>query len=255
MRELGEDTNTKVRLSAALQLGKRGDRRAVPAFVRALDDEVPTIRAVAAGALGRLIDAKVDDSVRKLALSRLVVLRDSDPEKVVRDAARGAVEAIEKVAERAAPRPLQDSIYVRVEEVGDSTKSLSAAARAELTEVAKAALRDGSRSIVTDWPGGRAPSARALKKAKARRAYVLMPTVAELNVEEKGRRAKIACKMKLVLSTYPGGAIRGFIKGTAAIETSNKAGAIERAKQRCAAAVTEHLMNSQVIPDVTSSDD
>jgi hypothetical protein len=252
MRQLREDTSYKVRLSAALQLGKRGDRRAIPALVGALGDEVSTIRAVAAGALGKLVDAKVDASVRRQALARLVELRNSDPEKTVREAARGAVEAIERIEERAAPRPLKNSIYVRVDEVGDSTRALDAEARATLTEMTEAALLDGDPSIITQWPGSKPPSARALRKARARRAFSLMSTVSDLTVEKKGRRATVKCKLKLVLSTYPAGAIRAFFNGAAGIETSNEAASIERAKQRCAGAVTKHLMKSQVIPDVTS---
>jgi hypothetical protein len=46
--------NFKVRLKAASELGKSPDPQALPALLRALEDEHPLVRAAAAGSLGRL---------------------------------------------------------------------------------------------------------------------------------------------------------------------------------------------------------
>jgi hypothetical protein len=53
-RMLLDDTSYKVRLQAALLLGKLGDPAAGPALIKALGDDNRTVRAMAAQSLGRL---------------------------------------------------------------------------------------------------------------------------------------------------------------------------------------------------------
>jgi hypothetical protein len=70
IEELGkavvEDGNYKVRVQAALVLGKLGDARAVKPLIKALSDVNKTVRAMAAQALGQLGDATAVDPLRGL---------------------------------------------------------------------------------------------------------------------------------------------------------------------------------------------
>jgi hypothetical protein len=68
-----EDGNYKVRVQAALVLGKLGDPRAVPWLVKALADTNKTVRGIAAQALGQLGDAGAVEPLREL------LKRESDP--------------------------------------------------------------------------------------------------------------------------------------------------------------------------------
>jgi hypothetical protein len=68
-----EDGNYKVRVQAALVLGKLGDPRAVPWLVKALADTNKTVRGIAAQALGQLGDASATEPLREL------LKRESDP--------------------------------------------------------------------------------------------------------------------------------------------------------------------------------
>ena len=52
-----EDPNYKIRVQAALVLGKVRDPAAVPALIKALADPNGTVRGIAAGALGDIGDA------------------------------------------------------------------------------------------------------------------------------------------------------------------------------------------------------
>jgi HEAT repeat protein len=61
-----EDPNYKIRVQAALVLGKLNDPSAVPALVRALGDANGTVRGIAAQALGQLGDAAAADPLREL---------------------------------------------------------------------------------------------------------------------------------------------------------------------------------------------
>jgi hypothetical protein len=62
-----EDPNYKIRVQAALVLGKVRDPAAVPALIRALGDANPTVRGIAADALGEIGDPSALDALRELA--------------------------------------------------------------------------------------------------------------------------------------------------------------------------------------------
>jgi hypothetical protein len=68
-----EDGNYKVRVQAALVLGKLADTRAVQPLVKALGDVNKTVRAMAAQALGQLGDASAVEPLRGL------LGKESDP--------------------------------------------------------------------------------------------------------------------------------------------------------------------------------
>lgn len=72
-KALLEDANYKVRVQAALVLGRLGDHSAVPSLVKALGDANKTVRAIAAQALGQLADRDAADPLRDL------LKREGDP--------------------------------------------------------------------------------------------------------------------------------------------------------------------------------
>jgi len=61
-----DDPNYKVRIQAALVLGRLGDASAVPALVKALDDSNKGVRAIVAQALGQIGDASAAEPLRDL---------------------------------------------------------------------------------------------------------------------------------------------------------------------------------------------
>src|SRR6185436_7817703 len=68
-----ESTNYKMRVQAALVLGKLADPRAVQPLIKALNDQNKTVRGIAASALGQLGDQSALEPLREM------VKRDSDP--------------------------------------------------------------------------------------------------------------------------------------------------------------------------------
>ena len=72
-RAVTDDSNYKVRVQAALVLGKLGDARAVPPLIKALGDQNKSVRGIAASALGQLGDATAVDPLRDL------LRHESDP--------------------------------------------------------------------------------------------------------------------------------------------------------------------------------
>src|SRR5512138_1420887 len=81
-RTLASDPSYKVRVQAALVLGKLGDKRAVPALVKALKDSNATVRAVSCGALGKLGDSSAVGPLKEAT---------RDGESMVRQAAEKAL--------------------------------------------------------------------------------------------------------------------------------------------------------------------
>lgn len=72
-KALLDDANYKVRVQAALVLGRLGDPSAVPALVKALGDSNKTVRAIAAQALGQVADPAAGEPLRAL------LGREADP--------------------------------------------------------------------------------------------------------------------------------------------------------------------------------
>jgi hypothetical protein len=72
-RALVEDTNYKVRVQAALVLGKLRDRQAVGALTQSLSDQNKTVRGIAAQALGLIGDPAAIDQLKSL------LKRETDP--------------------------------------------------------------------------------------------------------------------------------------------------------------------------------
>ena len=86
--------DTKVRLSAALNLGKLGDKRAIPALTAALSDSDKNVRGIAAAALGRLVDGTVAAEVRNQAISELQRVSQNDTDSTVKKQASNAYTAL-----------------------------------------------------------------------------------------------------------------------------------------------------------------
>ena len=72
MRQLKGDADYKVRLSAALNLGKIGDKRAIGPLTDALDDKDKTVRGVAAAALGKMVDAVASGEVEGIRVEIVI---------------------------------------------------------------------------------------------------------------------------------------------------------------------------------------
>jgi hypothetical protein len=85
-RALMQDASYKVRVQAALILGKLDDKRAIPALIQALHDENETVRGVAATSLGRLAD--------KSAANALMQTSTNDSSDFVRAQAKKALELL-----------------------------------------------------------------------------------------------------------------------------------------------------------------
>lgn len=244
IEQLEKSSDYKVRVSAALNLGRRGDQRALPALIDALRDDNKNVRGVAATSLSKLVDGSTKASLRKRALSSLERLAKSDPDGFVRKQAKGAAEQIrDKDSGGATP---SGGIYVNI-----GPMSAKAKGAGQLTglmrKTAEATFSKKASQMMTAWPSGKDPSAGALRKSKTT-GYHVDGTLVTLDVAAKGGATLVSCKVSMLLATYPEKSMFGFLDGGARVQAGTSSRDIEYAQQDCVTAVVEDLIARKIIP-------
>ena len=103
--------------------------------------------------------------------------------------------------------------------------------------------------ILLAWPSGKDPTQKELDKAVVR-GYHLDGNILDVTVAEKGAASLVSCKISMLLATFPGKSIFGFLEGGARVQASNTAKDIELAKQDCVTAVVEDLVAKKIMPTI-----
>ena len=112
-----DDSSDKVRLSAALNLTKLGDTRAVLGLVKRLDantESSKNVRSAAAVGLGTRVGSTVKGSQCDLVIKALRNAQANDPSEFVKVQAERALEKIGASGGSAPVTPGGTSIYVNV---------------------------------------------------------------------------------------------------------------------------------------------
>ncbi|HKA87905.1 MAG TPA: HEAT repeat domain-containing protein [Haliangiales bacterium] len=238
-RQLTDDPDYKVRLSAALNLGRLGDRRAVDPLTTALGDADKTVRGVAAATLGRLVDASVAETVRARVAGALEVLARGDADGFVRSQAEKSAAAIRAI--RVAP-PAARGVYVEIGPMADASKR------------GDKSLMQAMRKKVVDSFGQRAPSFATVRPSEAdlgrMAAFYVDGTVTALTVQ-KGPPTSVVCKVSMILATYPQKSMFGFLNGSAEASAAGSSDrAVAEAASDCVTAVVEDLVVSKLVPQI-----
>jgi len=194
---LQDDSSLKVRTQAALVLGARGARQAVPALGHALaGDEAPSVRIAAAAALARLGDLAGRDALE--AASRV------DPDAAVRAAAAKALSELLAASVRS----------VALEEAHGEG---GATAREALREALARHLRKQGFAVVgVSEPAG----------------YRLKPSVLEIDVAQAGGKVSISVKVSVV-AVDSQGRMAAMVEGGARLRASG--GSAGQAQEQLAA--------------------
>ena len=245
--KLRRDGDYKVRLSAALSLGKIADPRAVPALVAGAQDSNKSVRAVSVAALAGAVTDRVSRSDRDavaLALKRAT----SDPDQLVRTQATKSLAVLRTLLE---PPPKKTFTYVEVGPMSDGTKKGGAPLLAAMRKAVKGEI-DRKPELKSAWPSGKSPTASDLSGAGVKNAFYVDGTLVSLDVKKSGGSADVSCNMSLIVASFPEKSMFGFVKGGAAIQTGSSTKDIEEAKIDCATAVLEELTASKVVPTIVS---
>ncbi len=240
-RQMLRADDNKVRLSAALNLARAGDARAVPAFARALRDNDDSVRGVAATALGRLVDEDTSRDHRQRVVRALRPVARGDSEDFVRERARNAIRSIRRLPDPPADHP---DVYVDVGSISDESGD-----GGHLRDAMRGRIRsalDGESALGTSWPGGN-PSASDLEENGAQ-AFHVDGTITSLTTNQSGRNTEIACEVSMLIATYPQKSMFGFLDGSARVQTGSSDSQVERGKRDCVVAVADNLVSSRVVP-------
>lgn len=251
-QKLRGDPDYKVRLSAALNLGKLADRRGVPALVDGLEDTDKTVRSVAAAALGKLVDAQVPADVAARAIAGLERAARGDGDGMVRSEATRSLETVRlarasaTIAPRPPPPPAPSGVYVEIGPMADATKKAPTVPPMMQRVVTQTLTRRGG--FVLRWPSGASPTEIELAK-NGTRAFYVEGSLTALSVTRAPPH--VACTISLVLATYPQKSMFGFMKGGAEVDAaSGSESAIAEATGDCVGAVLEDLVQSKLVPTI-----
>ena len=203
----------RVRVAAALALGRRRGPRVEKGLIEALGDDHPGVRTAAASALSRFGSAAANQ-----ALTRA---QEGEPdEKVARAFGRAQQAQATKVAP-AEDRSSSGGLYLSLSKV-----RAQGALDASLLERADAAARSRAArlgSALIAPIGESAATAQAVLSREARTGYQLEVTVG-LEEVNGGTRATA----NVLVATYPGRSIRGSAKGAATAQGDPRSPELQR---------------------------
>ena len=227
----------KVRLSAALNLAKIGDKRAIPVFIKALKDSDKAVRGVAAAGLGKLVTSGTSKTVRSQALAALKSSASSDGNAFVRKQAQKAYDQLK--GQGGGGTVAAGSTYVNIGGMA-ATVSNASSIKSIMRQAVQKAFRQNASRMVIEWPGGGTPSASQLKSIKA---FHVDGTVNEIKISG----GLVECKVSMLLATYPEKSMFGFLKGGAKVDGG---GDTDGASADCVSAVAEDLIARKIIPTI-----
>jgi hypothetical protein len=222
---LRDDSSYKVRVQAALILGKLKDPRSIAALSQALRDSNATVRGTAAASLGQLGDPSAKDALEGAA-------QDVDP--FVRSQAQRALSMLGGGAKPPSSSGKGAKFYLSVGFQTDARGSPGSAAM-----VRGAIMRElGKLPSVTLSVGSGEPSDAQLQQRKLQ-GYMVDGTIQRLTATMAGGGSQIDCDLKAFVATYPGKSIKMMTTEGASLT----AGASEResGKRDCVQAAAEAI--------------
>jgi hypothetical protein len=239
--QLRSSKDYKIRLSAALNLAKVSDRRAVTAFVAALRDPDKTVRGVAAAALGKQVTASTPAATRAQAIAALKASATGDGNDFVRKQAQKAYDAIKDLGRGDGGRSAGGGggTFISIGPMSSSVRG-GDDLRKLMRRTAEKAFRTHAAAMTIGAAGDAAP------RVGKRGAFFIDGTLTEVEVSG----GIVSCKVNLVLATFPEKSMFGFLKGGAEVDGGSSAEQVKFAKEDCVAAVVEDLIAKKIIPTI-----
>jgi HEAT repeat protein len=202
---LAHDRSYKVRVEAAIVLGRLRQSRSVPALIGALRDPNPAVRATAVRALGQIGSPIAKDAVAKALF---------DPVPLVRRMAKDAIRQLggEDSPGDTPPAPTPGAPAIRpragkklsfeVKAMGDQSKHASSTLKSHMRDFVLAQLRPYGDVDPRDNEG----------------MYAVDGVIKELQTKAQGSEVEVTCAVQLVLSRQPGGGVFLLTSGEATVQ-------------------------------------
>jgi hypothetical protein len=256
IRQLGDDDSDKVRLSAAVNLTKLGDTRAILPLTKALgNDTDKSVRGASAVGLSKLVTDKTESRTRKLAVAALTQAASSDPSDFVRDEAGKALRAIGVPTPGTSVQPPQSgtAIYVNIGPMASKTgdPAVDAKLKALMVKIANQTMTRVAPNMATKWQGGGEPTQAMLAAASTQGFYVDGTTI-EVQPKQAGSSMTVSCKINMLLATYPDKSIFGLLNGGASVQASGSMNDLALAREDCVSAVVEDLIAKKIVPTISN---
>lgn len=251
VNQLGSADSDKVRLSAALNLTKLGNPRAIlPLAVAVERDGDKSVRGAAAVGLGKLVNDKTDPKVRAKVVAALTRAKDSDDSEFVKAQAARALKAIG--ASETVVSSGGAAIYVNIGPMSAKTgdAAIDPKLQALMVKIATRTMARVASNMTTSWPGG-VPS-KAMLDAKSTLGFYIDGTLNDLKVKESRSSTTVSCKINMLLASYPDKSIFGLLSGGASVQASGSASDVALAREDCVSAVVEDLIAKKIVPTITT---
>lgn len=223
-RTVTDEANFKVRVQAALVLGKLADVRAVPCLSRALADSNKTVRATAAQALGKLGDPSAVDALRVAAK------RDGDA--FVRAQCEKALAMLTRAPVAA---PAMGKLFLTFGPFTGGTKS----ATAELVKIVRDVLETelGKLPTVT-----LAPQAAATRESGAANlGFWIDGNVTRLEDLPAQGGTETSCGVRVTIARWPSKSIISWTNADASVQSGSRPRDKEIARRDCLEATAGQL--------------
>jgi hypothetical protein len=220
VKQLQNNPEYKVRLTAVLSLAKYADPRAVDALTAtvAKDSEDPRVRGFAAMGLGRLRVPSAGPALLKAS-------RSTDP--FLKSKAAAALEHL------CPSRLTGKKFYVNLEKAKASGPLATIAKSIMVLSLAKVI---GSRNdVVTGWPKCGRPTAGALQKERMTGFF------ADMAVTVTHSGGKVSCKVSVLFTTYPGQSLKGNAGAKAEVDGSLDADTLSNLIEQLVASIKEDI--------------
>ena len=203
---LAKDPSFKVRVEAALILGRLAQRRSIPALAGALRDPNPGVRAAAADALGVVAEQSGDAAGPPGALPRDALLGAlRDPEPGVRRAAHAALRRLGLNGEGPGGpqiRRRRAEASFEVKAIGDPGHHAGPVLQSHMRDFLAAQLR----TVGEVDPGDR------------RGTYAVDGVIKNLSLNTTPRDVEVTCTVQLVISRQPAGGVFMMTDGQATVQ-------------------------------------
>ncbi len=220
-----EDSSYKVRVQAALVLGKLADRNAVPALARSLRDPNNTVRAVSAQALGRI---GAPEAVKELK----EVLR-SEKDAFVRSQISKSLALLETTQARTGGG---SKMYLELGSFSGGAKGIDAATLGILRSGIEKKL--GSLGTVTFALSD--TEKRGFDKA-GRRGFLIDGNITRLDASKVGSALETNCDVKVMVARWPSKSIILWTSAGAAVQGGSRDRDREIARKDCLEASADQV--------------
>jgi len=254
--QLNNDDSEKVRLSAALNLAKLGDQKAILPMAKALlNDSDKNVRSACAVGLGKLVTSSTKATIKGLAISNLKTASTNDSSDFVKQQADKALVTITGQGGGGGSNnggggtgASNGGIYVNIGPMSSKTGGNDKKLQALIVSTAEKTMGRVAAKMATSWPGG-APSKTALAQKNVSGFYV-DGTLNKIEVKGSGGSSTVTCKVSMLLASFPDKSVFGFLNGGASVSAGGSASDQALAGEDCVQAVIEDLIAKKIVPTI-----